>query len=193
MNILLMLVILVINLIAVTIIYQFIKKQSKKDKIIFIAISFAIIYILVSITYWISGIGMDQKINAVAKDFITYIFVPINVIVFIPFVASKYNKLKIQKATSTEFTKTIIKVSIAILIALVIECFYFKGMKQNISDLSMTMKNQLEQKNGTNKENVTNEIITNNININDIENNTNNKQSENIQNTNEIVIKNVVQ
>ena len=39
MNILLMLVILVINLIAVTIIYQFIKKQSKKDKIIFIAIS----------------------------------------------------------------------------------------------------------------------------------------------------------
>lgn len=193
MNILLMLVILVINLIAVTIIYQFIKKQSKKDKIIFIAISFAIIYILVSITYWISGIGMDQKINAVAKDFITYIFVPINVIVFIPFVASKYNKLKIQKATSTEFTKTIIKVSIAILIALVIECFYFKGMKQNISDLSMTMKNQLEQKNGTNKENVTNEIITNNVNINDIENNTNNKQSENIQNTNEIVIKNVVQ
>ena len=124
---------------------------------------------------------MDQKINAVAKDFITYIFVPINVIVFIPFVASKYNKLKIQKATSTEFTKTIIKVSIAILIALVIECFYFKGMKQNISDLSMTMKNQLEQKNGTNKENVTNEIITNNVNINDIENNTNNKQSENIQ------------
>lgn len=193
MNILLMLVILVINLIAVTIIYQFIKKQSKKDKIIFIAISFAIIYILVSITYWISGIGMDKKINAVAKDFITYIFVPINVIIFIPFVASKYNKLKIQKATSKEFTKTIINVSIAILIALVIECFYFKGMKQNISDLSMTMKNQLEQKNSTNKENVTNEIITNNVNINDIENNTNNKQSENIQNTNEIVIKNVVQ
>lgn len=192
MNILLMLVILVINLIAVTIIYQFIKKQSKKDKIIFIAISFAIIYILVSITYWISGIGMDKKVNAVAKDFITYIFVPINVIIFIPFVASKYNKLKIKKATSKEFAKTIIKVSVAILIALVIECFYFKSIKQNISDLSMTMKSTLEQKNSN--EETTNEILANTVNINNTENtNTNDKQSENIQNTNKIVIKNVVQ
>lgn len=162
MNIFLMLTILVINLIAITIIYQFIKKQQKMDKIIFIAISFAIIYILVSITYWISGIGMDAKVNTAAKDFITYIFVPINVILFIPFVANKYNKLKMKKIAKEEFIKTIIKVSIAILIALVIECFYFKNIKQNIKDLTTTIKNTIEQTNTINNEITnTNEILTN--------------------------------
>ena len=55
MNIYLMIAILLANIIAIAIVYQFIKKIEKKEKLIFIAISVALMYILISIVYWFSG------------------------------------------------------------------------------------------------------------------------------------------
>ena len=83
MNIYLMIIILIANIIGISIIYQFIKKLEKKEKIIFIAVSVAIVYILILIVYWISGFNIDKSIHEQSKDFITYIFVPVNVILFI--------------------------------------------------------------------------------------------------------------
>ena len=74
--------------------YQFIKRLPKVEKTIFIGVSFAIAYLLVSIIYWISGVGIDKQINEAAKDFIIYTFVPVNIILLVPFIASKYNKLR---------------------------------------------------------------------------------------------------
>ena len=56
MNIFMVLTILVINVIAVLLVYQFIKTLEKKEKIIFIAVTIAINYILVSIIYWLSSL-----------------------------------------------------------------------------------------------------------------------------------------
>ena len=61
MNIFIMLALLLANAIAIILIYQFVKKLPKMNKIIFIAASFAIVYLLVSIIYWISGFGIDRK------------------------------------------------------------------------------------------------------------------------------------
>ncbi len=159
MNIFIMLAIVLANVIAITLVYQFIKKLLNKDKIIFIVASVAIIYIVVSIAYWISGIGIDNKINDTAKDFITYVFVPVNVIILVPFVAVKYNKWKLEEIEKGEFLKRLVIVSIIGVIILVGECFYFKNMKNNINSI---IEENLQQKNNLNgTTNTINEITTN--------------------------------
>ena len=77
--------------------YQFIKKLENKEKLVFIAISVALMYILISIVYWFSGFGMDKNVHEASKNFVLYLFVPVNVILFIPYFASQYMKLRSNK------------------------------------------------------------------------------------------------
>lgn len=199
MNIFIMLALLLANAIAITLIYQFVKKLPKMNKIIFIAASFAIVYLLVSIMYWISGFGIEKNINEAAKDFIIFAFVPVNVIIFIPFIANKYNKLMLKKIEKEDFIKTIVIVSILALIVLTIECLYFKGMKKNIKQVNETVTKQTQQNEDKQSELSTNKIENTTINsiieneqtnsiknekINDISNNImENKITNNIVNS----------
>lgn len=199
MNIFIMLALLLANAIAITLIYQFVKKLPKMNKIIFIAASFAIVYLLVSIIYWISGFGIEKNINEAAKDFIIFAFVPVNVIIFIPFIANKYNKLMLKKIEKEDFIKTIVIVSILALIVLTIECLYFKGMKKNIKQVNETVTKQTQQNEDKQSELSTNKIENTTINsiieneqtnsiknekINDISNNImENKITNNIVNS----------
>lgn len=195
MNIFIMLALLLANVIAITLIYQFIKKLPKKNKIIFITASFAIIYILVSVIYWISGFGIEKNINEAVKDFIIFAFVPVNVIILIPFIAIKYNKLMLKKIQKEHFIKTIVIVSIIALIILTIECLYFKGMKKNIKQVNETVTKQTKQNESKQSEQNTNETISNNtigneiLTTNIIKNKTNdvilNNQTTNNKLTNE--------
>lgn len=172
MNIFIMLAIVGINAIAILLTYQFIKKLPKMEKIIFIAVSFAIMYALVSIIYWISGFGINSKINEVAKDFITFIFVPINIILLIPFIAAKYNKYRFKEIKKEEFIKRIIIIGIIGIVILLIECFYFKNIKTNIKMFNNTM-----QENSKKEEinaNEVNNLVTNIIKEQDNEINTTN-------------------
>lgn len=176
MNIFLMLAILVTNLIAVLIVYQFVKKLEKMDIIKFIAVSFAIIYVLVTIAYWISGFGIDSKINDAAKQFITFLFVPVDVIILIPFVAVKYAKYKDKKISKRDFAERLIKVSLVAIIILTIECIYFKNMKQNIkvlnTNIEQTTSKEIKNNNNSNNsivENVTTNQIDTTL-VNTIEN-----------------------
>lgn len=132
MNIFISIAIIITNAIAVVLVYQFLKKVSKKDKLVFIAASIAVIYILVSFVYWISGFGIEQNVHEVAKSFITYVFVPVDVILLIPFVATKYTKLKNNEIAIDNFLKRIAIISIIALFILIIEYNYFKGMQLNI-------------------------------------------------------------
>ena len=132
MNIFIMLAIVATNAIAIALIYQFVKKLPKMDKFVFIAGSIAIIYVVVSIVYWLSGFGIDEKVHEAAKSFITYTFVPVNVILLVPFVATKYRKLKNNEIGRDDFFKRLAIVSIAAVIILIVEYNYFKGMQLNM-------------------------------------------------------------
>lgn len=190
MNILIILAIAIANIIAIALIYQFVKKMQVMEKTIFIAVSFAIIYILVSITYGISGIGIDSRINEAAKEFITFIFVPVNVIILVPFIASKYNKLKFGEISKEEFIKRLVVVGIVGIIILTIEGFYFKNVKENIKILNNTIQ-QNSTSNDENEQNLnSNDKIdsVNQIETNTIKNDRNNEiaVSNEIHTTNSI-------
>ena len=192
MNIFIMLALLLANAIAIILIYQFVKKLPKMNKIIFIAASFAIVYLLVSIIYWISGFGIEKNINEEAKDFIIFAFVPVNVIIFIPFIASKYNKLMLKKIQKEDLIKTVVIVSILAFIVLTIEGFYFKGMKKNIKQVNETLTKQTQKEEKEQSDLSTNETITNNVTSNEIITNNANEIRANIiiNTTNDSIVNN---
>lgn len=157
MNIFIMLAIVATNAIAIALIYQFVKKLPKMDKLVFIAGSVAMIYVIVSIVYWISGFGIDPKVHEAAKSFITYTFVPVNVILLVPFVATKYNKLKNNEIGRDDFFKRLAIVGIVAVIILIVEYNYFKGMQLN-------MIQTIESRNNANSANeIVNEQDANSI------------------------------
>ncbi len=189
MNIFIMLAILLANVIAITLIYQFIKKLPKMEKIIFIGVSFAIMYVLVSISYWISGFGIDDNVNEALKSFVTYIFVPVNIIILIPFVARKYYKLRQNEIGKSDLIKRIIIVSIVGVIILAIETVYFKEIKKDICELisSMQLEENAEKNNSnTSLENVlSNNTITNTVqNVEIVNQETQNNINVNVTNQN---------
>lgn len=139
MNIFIMLAILFANAIAITLVYQFVKGLPKMEKIIFIGVSFAVMYVLVSISYWISGFGIEKNINEGLKNFITYIFVPVNVIILIPFVARKYYKWRQNEIDKESLIKRIIIVSIIGVLILTVETIYIKQIKKNIEAMKPTI------------------------------------------------------
>lgn len=139
MNIFITLAILFANAIAITLVYQFVKELPKMEKIIFIGVSFAIMYVLVSISYWISGFGIEKNINEGLKNFITYIFVPVNVIILIPFIARKYYKWRQNEIDKESLIKRIIIVSIIGVLILTVETIYIKQIKKNIEAMKPTI------------------------------------------------------
>ena len=147
MSIFLTLAIFVANAIAILLVYQFVKKLEQTDKVIFIAMSVAIIYIAVSLIYWISGFGIDKSVNEATKNFLTFLFVPVNVILLVPFVATKYTKYKAKKISKRDFAERLIKVVLVGIVLLTIECIYFKSIKKNIKIINENIQNVKSQTN----------------------------------------------
>lgn len=147
MNIFITLAILFVNAIAITLVYQFIKRLPKMEKIIFIGASFAIMYVLVSISYWISSFGIEETVNEALKSFIIYIFVPVNVIILIPFVARKYYKWRQNETDKESLIKRVIIVSIVGVIILAVQTIYFKQIKKNIEAMKPVISLQDELQN----------------------------------------------
>lgn len=161
MNIWLILATVVTNIIAIVLTYQFIKKMPKKDIIVFLAISVAIMYILVSIVYWISGFGVDSTIHDAMKNFVTYLFVPINIILFVPYFALQYTKFKSKKIKVQQLSKKISTLLIFLVVVLIVEYFYFANIQKNVKDISENQTNEI-----TKNEQITENIISNIENLN---------------------------
>lgn len=154
--------ILMVNIVAIAIVYAFIRKLPKKDILLFIAISVAIIYILVSVIYWFSGFGIDSKVHENSKNFVVYLFVPINVILFIPYIAAKYYKLRKKQINRVEFINKVTKMIGILLIILIIEFFYFKNIQNNITDIVNGMSQNTTENVSSNeieKNEISNEIL----------------------------------
>lgn len=178
MNIYLMIAILLANILGITIVYQFVRKLEKKEKLIFIAISVALMYILISIIYWFSGFGIDEKVHEASKSFVLYLFVPVNVILFIPYFASQYMKLKLKQIKIEKFANKLSILVVLLIVVLVIEYFYFRNIQENINNMqdniiTNTIK-ETESQNETSKEmiitnEINNELISNEMLVQNIE------------------------
>lgn len=168
MNIYLMIAILLANIIAIAIVYQFIKKLEKKEKLIFIAISVALMYILISIIYWFSGFGINEAVHEASKNFVLYLFVPVNVILFIPYFASQYMKLKLKQIKIEKFANKLSTLIVLLIVVLVMEYFYFRNIQENIKTMNDTQNVTQNTQVETQNEIISNEIENQNIIQNEI-------------------------
>ncbi len=190
-NIYLTIAIAVANIIAIAITYQIIKKMPKRNKIIFLAISVAIMYILVSIVYWISGFGIEAKIHSALKNFVTYLFVPINVVLFVPYFALQYKKFIHKQLKVEQFSKKLSILVTILIVVLVVEYFYFVNIQKNVKNIQenaqQTQSNEIQSNEVQNNENKNNEEQTSE-NQNSVVQNTDvkddKKQNVEAQNTN---------
>lgn len=134
-NIYLMIATILTNVISIAVVYQFIKGLDKKQIIIFIAISVALMYVLVSIVYWFSGFGVNEEIHEASKNFVLYLFVPVNIILFVPYFASKYMKLRKNEIKRSDFAKKVEILAVLLIVVLVAEFFYFRNIQKNIGKI----------------------------------------------------------
>lgn len=161
MNTYLMIAMILANVIAIGLVYQFIKKLPKKEIIVFLAISVGLTYILISIVYWISGFGVEEAIHEGMKNFVTYLFVPVNVILFVPYLASKYAKLRENRIKKEQLQKRVIQMGILFILVLVVEYFYFCNIQKNVKQIN-------NENNTTYQNQMINEIENEEINHNEI-------------------------
>lgn len=136
MNIFIVIFILILNIVNVFAMYKLLGENvEKKDKIIFIAVGVAIMYGLVSLVYFLSGIGIDEATSEAGRDLITFTFVPVNGLCTLTFFTSSYKKYKDGKLGIDKLRNRIIVLFVLLVILLIGEFFYFKNIQNNALEM----------------------------------------------------------
>ena len=181
----LLIFIFILNIVSIALVYHCLQGIENKEKMIFIVVGMAIIYILTSIVYWISTIGIEMgEVSEIGKDLITFLFVPINSLVILPLLAKSYIKLKFGSLDKRVFFNRGIVLATILLILLIIECIYFKNIQVQVVDF-VKRNMQIQQNKEINNNNLNNLENENTLNIiNELEANIVDNQVNNL--TNEI-------
>lgn len=175
--VLILVCIIILNIIALALAYYCLSDLEKKDRIIFIAVCVAGIYMLTSFVYWISTKGVAVKaVSDLGKKLITFLFVPINTIAVVPLLAKSYNKYKTGFLAGDKFRNRCIVLAVFLLIILSIECVYFKNVQNTV--ITLIEKNQ---QSSSSKEELLNNMIENTV-VNAEKNNIANVVSNDIAN-----------
>ena len=128
--------ILLLNIVAILLTYHFLgKDMDKKSKGIFI-----VVYALVTFIYWIATKDIDLgSAKETCKNLVTFAFVPVNIIIIMPFLASSYRKFQNKSLKFEPFRNRCILLGIILIIALIIEFFYFKDIQNGIAAILQTV------------------------------------------------------
>ena len=126
--------ILIINIVSIVLVYHFLGKElEQKTKWIFIIIGTAIMYMLVSVIYWLGTLNVDLQVkDSMGKNLIVFTFVPVNAIITMPFIASSFKYWTNGRLKSVPFRNRCILIGIILLVILVIEFFYFQDIQNGI-------------------------------------------------------------
>ena len=126
--------ILIINIVSIVLVYHFLGKElEQKTKWIFIIIGTAVMYMLVSVIYWLGTLNVDLQVNdSMGKNLIVFTFVPVNAIITMPFIASSFKHWTNGRLKSVPFRNRCILIGIILLVILVIEFFYFQDIQNGI-------------------------------------------------------------
>lgn len=129
--------ILLLNIVAIFMTYKFLGEDfEKKEKSIFLVVGIAIMYMIVSLVYWLSTRGIDLGINnEMGKNFIIFTFVPINSMLVLPFLASSYKYFKQGRLKKQNFKNRIILLCVILIIVLILEFFYLLAYSNSILNM----------------------------------------------------------
>jgi len=134
---------ILLNIVAIALTYYCLDNMQKKEKLIFIGVGIAIIYMLTSLVYWVSTKDIQIKeVSEMGKNLITFMFVPIPAILILPLLAKSYRKLKNGKLKTNKLKNRVIVLMIILVLVLIIECSYFKDIQNGVIDLIEKQKSE---------------------------------------------------
>lgn len=157
---------LIANIVAFLAIYNsFGKKTKKENRIKTTLIIIGAMYIITLIVYFLSGIGIEKIKNSEAiRNYLMMVFVPVNLIIIIPYSVYSFIKKQNKKISKEELNKKLLIIEIVAIIILILEFFYFRSVQKNMKKVSETTENIIENTEENIEENIENIL-------NDIENN----------------------
>ena len=131
-----LLFIIILNIVSIVLMYYCLADLTKKEKLIYIAVGTALMYILTTIVYWISTRGIEMtEVSEMEKNLITFLFVPINGIIILPLFAKSYYNYKMGGLDGSVLKKRAMVLGVILLIILIIECIYFKNIQEQVVNL----------------------------------------------------------
>lgn len=178
-----MFIVVVLNALCIYLMYRFLKDIDKKEKFIFIAVSVAIMYGITVFIHWISIHNLEAMYqDGVAKDIVTFLFVPINGLIILPALASSYNSYKEKKLELDVFGKRMLVLLIPLLIVLILECVFLKNVQVAVSNAyiestKFKYEEYIPDTNNTSSNSVTENVISNEM-TNELTNELENEISE---------------
>ena len=165
--------ILILNIVSILLMYRSLTDRTPKEKLIFIAIGIAIMYMLTSVVYWISTRNVEiTEVSDVGKDLIIFLFVPINGIIVLPLFARSFCKFKDGGINGTVLRNRGVVLGVILFILLIIECVYFENIQNQVVKMITNKSSQVEQETANQLEAEQSNIITNDTtdNVNQITN-----------------------
>lgn len=154
------------NVIAILLVYFSLEKNmNKQKKIITIMASIGSVYIITLVVYLLSSIGVE-KISAAetVRNAIIMAFVPVNVILFLPFLIRSLKKMQSKIITMDSLNRRVIAVAILAVIVLIAEGSYFRNYQKKLKELERNVSSNQEAQ-AENLTNETNEQDINGVNI----------------------------
>ena len=168
MNSIITLFIIAANVIAILLVYFSLEKNmDKQRKIITIMASIGSVYIITLVVYLLSSIGIEKIAAAeTVRNAIIMAFVPVNVILFLPFLIRSFKKMQSKIITMESLNRRVIVVAILAVIVLIAEGSYFrnyqKKLEKNVnSNQEAQTENLINETNeqDINETNIVNEVI----------------------------------
>ncbi len=124
--------IVILNLVAITILYRSLGNIEIKNKIAITIIGILLMYIILYVIYNISSKGIESAVVQASRQMIIFAFLPINLICIATPILMQIRKLKEKDLTNEKFKKKIIIYFIIAIVILVIECIYIKDIQTGI-------------------------------------------------------------
>lgn len=166
MNSIITLFIIAANVIAILLVYFSLEKNmDKQRKIITIMASIGSVYIITLVVYLLSSIGVEKIAAAeTVRNAIIMAFVPVNVILFLPFLIRSFKKMQSKIITMESLNRRVIVVAILAVIVLIAEGSYFRNYQKKLKELERNVSSNQEAQ-AENLTNETNEQDINGVNI----------------------------
>ena len=140
--------ILILNVVSILLMYRSLNAREPKEKLLFIVIGTALMYVLTSIVYWISTRNIEiTEVSDLGKDLIIFLFVPINGIIVLPLFARSYCKFKDGGISNTVLRNRGIVLGVILLILLIVECTYFENIQKQVVNMINERNNQTQHEN----------------------------------------------
>ena len=138
--------IFVANCVALLLTYHsFDKKLDKNKRMLYTMIAVGTMYILISIIYFFSSIGIEKEVSENSKNMITFTFVPVNSIILLPFLINSYKKARQKEIKMESLNKRVIIIGIIAIILIISEFFYFRNIQNGIIRMMNELSNNVSE------------------------------------------------